>query len=147
MKPCVGWREWVALPELGIHRIKAKIDTGARTSALHAFALTRVEQDGVPWVEFSIHPRQRNTSEVVHCRWPVADQRIVRDSGGHEEERFVIETLLCIGDEHRKIEITLTGRDNMGFRMLLGRTGLQGYIVDPVRSYVLGKRKLSSESL
>ena len=141
MKQCIGWREWVSLPELGIARLKAKVDTGARTSALHAFAVTPFEQDGNLWVDFAIHPRQRHTEPSVACRWPVTDQRIVRDSGGHEEERYVIRTAVCVGNDRHEIEITLTDRDNMGFRMLIGRTALGSYVVDPSQSFLLGKRQ------
>lgn len=138
----LGWREWVALPDLDIARIKAKVDTGARTSSLHAFEVQPVERHGQPWVEFAIHPRQRNDDVVVRGASPLLDRRIVRDSGGHEEERFVIQTTLAIGGERYTIEMTLTSRDNMGFRMLLGRTAMNGrYLVDPSRSYVLGKLK------
>ena len=144
-KPCVGWREWVELPNLGLEQIKAKIDTGARTSALHAFSITPTESNGVPWLDFSIHPVQRQTEPVVQCRAPIADRRIVRDSGGHEEERYVIKTLLTLGGASQEIEVTLTDRDNMGFRMLLGRTALRPYVVDPSSSYLLGKRRRSHD--
>jgi hypothetical protein len=140
----IGWREWVALPMLGIERIKTKVDSGARTSALHAFAV-EVEQRGQQrWVRFGVHPVQRRTEPQIWCEAPVLDQRVVRDSGGHEEERFVIETAVRIGAEMREaVELTLTDRDNMGFRMLLGRTALRGdYLIDPGRSYLTGRRKL-----
>jgi len=140
-KSIVGWREWVALPQIGIERIKAKVDTGARTSALHAFKIEPFSRDGVDWLKIGIHPAQRKTAPEVWCEAAVLDRRVVRDSGGHEEARFVIETPVTLGAVTRSIELTLTDRDNMGFRMLLGRTALRGFfIVDPARSYVVSRR-------
>lgn len=136
----LGWREWVALPELGLPRIKAKVDTGARTSALHAFALTPYVENGVQRIRFSIHPRQRR-DDVVVCTADVIDQRTVRDSGGHEEARWVIETPITIGPHRWLIEATLTARDDMQFRMLIGRTAIRGRaLVDPSASYLVGKK-------
>ena len=132
----VGWREWVVLPDLQVPAIKAKIDTGARTSALHAFGIERVGDQ----VEFSVQPIQRNTLLSVKCSVPLSDIRAVTDSGGHIEERYVITTLLQIGSLRKTIELTLTERHDMLFRMLVGRTALMPQcIVDPSGSYLCGK--------
>jgi hypothetical protein len=142
MKESIGWREWVSLPTLGIDRIKAKVDTGARTSAIHAFEVVAEKRGNELWVGFGVHPDQRSQEQIVWCAAPVVDQRVVRDSGGHEEERYVIEVPVRLGGREWPIEATLTFRDNMGFRMLLGRTAIRGhYIVDPGRSYIVGKRR------
>lgn len=139
-KNIVGWREWLALPELGIDKIKAKVDTGARTSALHAFSVEEFFQNDQRMVRFKIHPQQKNNKLVVTCESKVLDIRNVTDSGGHIEKRFVIETAVRIGSNEFPIEITLTDRDSMKFRMLLGRTALnKRYIVDPSLSYVTSK--------
>ena len=136
----LGWREWVSLPDLGLPHIKAKVDTGARTSAIHAFALKTYEKNGRPRVEFRMHPNQRDTDTVVVCDAAVIDRRVVTDSGGHKEERLVIETTLQVGEHAWSIEATLTARDDMLFRMLIGRTAMKGrFVVNPGRSYVVGK--------
>lgn len=136
----LGWREWVALPELGIKRIKCKVDTGARSSALHAFYLEPYRSEGVERIRFGIHPLQRRTDRECICTADVIDQRIVTDSGGHQENRYVIETTVILGVASWPIEITLTDRDTMRFRMLLGRTAIKNrFVVNPASSYVAGK--------
>jgi hypothetical protein len=141
-KIVLGWREWVSLPELGIDKIKAKVDTGARTSALHAFDVKVKETNGKRIVEFKMHPLQKNSDYYVECRADIVDERDVTDSGGHQERRLVIQTPLKIGEMQFPIEMTLTDRDTMKFRMLLGRTALKPhFIVDPARSYRTRKTK------
>lgn len=136
----LGWREWCVLPELGIPAIKAKVDTGAKTSALHTFGIEPYEKDGVRYVRFFVHPLQRNESVVCECTAPVVDEREVTDSGGHREMRYVIETLVEIGGEIRRIEMSLTNRDTMRFRMLLGRMAMIGNVmVCPEKSFINGR--------
>jgi len=137
----IGWREWLALPELQIPAIKAKIDTGARTSALHAFFVESFTRDGIQMVRFGVHPLQKRLDLKVVCEAPIKDYRSVSDSGGHREMRYVIETDVCLGDRTLRAELTLTNRDNMKFRMLLGRTAMAGVTVIPDKSYLTGKLK------
>ncbi|SRR5579883_222456 len=135
--PVIGWREWVSLPGLGIDKIKAKIDTGARTSALHAFSLQPFVENGRNKISFEIHPLQHNTELTVQCIADIVDRRLVTDSGGHAEERYVIQTPITIAGQTWSIEITLTERETMLFRMLLGRSAIRKhFIINPARSFI-----------
>lgn len=136
----VGWREWAALPELGVPAIKVKVDTGARSSALHAYYVEPFGTGKRPRVRFGIHPLQRRTDVEIHCEAEVVDRRMVTDSGGHRERRIVIVTPIRLGDVEWSIEVTLAKRDSMLFRMLLGRTAADGrLLIDPGESYMLGR--------
>lgn len=139
-KKLIGWREWLSLPELGVPAIKAKVDTGAKTSALHAFRLRTFTRGGRKHVRFWLHPMQRKKDIELVCEAPIHDRRVVKDSGGHEEERYVIKTPLNLNGETWPVEITLTSRENMAFRMLLGRSAISKteYVIDPAQSYVAG---------
>lgn len=143
----VGWREWVTLTGLDCPTpIKAKIDTGAATSALHASKLERFEVDGDPWVRFTIRPHQRRGGGAKRVEVPMIDERRVRSSNGKSELRPVIETDIALGDQLWTVEFTLTRRNAMGFRMLLGRRALRRRaVVDPGRSYRLGEPPTSDE--
>lgn len=136
----LGWREWVRAPGIGVPWIKAKIDTGARTSSLHAFDLRAFDRDGRDWVRFAVHPWQASAEDEVVVELPVHDSRSVRSSSGHAEDRYVVLLPLVLGGREVDAEVTLADRDEMGFRMLVGREALvQGYLVDPARSYVGGR--------
>ena len=138
----VGWREWVSFPELGVDRIKAKIDTGAKTSAIHAYRPKLVKINEQEFVEFYVHPLQRHREPEIQCRAPLVDSRMVTSSNGQSQQRFVIRTTMVIGGQSRAIELTLTDRDEMSFRLLIGREALRGrFIVDPGKSYCIGRKK------
>jgi hypothetical protein len=137
----LGWREWISLPDLGISGIKAKIDTGARSSSLHAIDIQTLTIDGEQWVEFKVQPLQHQTDAAIPCRAPIKDYRQVTDSGGHRSMRYVIETTITIGSEQFTAEVTLADRSQMMFRMLLGRTAMKNrYTVDPGRSYCASQK-------
>lgn len=138
----VGWREWVGLPAWGVPAVKAKIDTGARSSAIHAFDLEFFETDGEQWVRFGVHPWQRSDADSIIVEALRIDHRTITSSSGTRSERPVVETTLTLGGRSVEAEVTLTRRDEMGFRMLIGRQALeQGFVVDPAASYLGGRPK------
>jgi hypothetical protein len=135
-----GWREWVALPDCGVPWVKAKLDTGARSSAIHAFDIAEFEKDGETWVRYSIHPWQGSGEDATTVESKVHDRRVVRSSSGHSAERYVVQMDLSLVGRIVTAEMTLSSRDQMGFRMLVGREALrQGFVVDPSRSYLGGR--------
>ncbi|MEQ8786938.1 MAG: RimK/LysX family protein [Pirellulaceae bacterium] len=138
--PHVGWREWVALPELDVPAVKAKVDTGARSSSLHAFALREFERDGKRMLSFTVHPLQRESRTTITTEAELLEYRHVRSSSGHHTRRPVILTPVELFGRRWTIELTLASRDEMGFRMLLGRQAVRGrFLVDPARSYLGGE--------
>lgn len=137
-KVILGSEEWCSFPELGIPAIKARVDSGAKTSALHAINIAPFVKNDTNWVKFDINPIQNNVRTIIHCEAPLIDKRIVKSSSGFREQRYVIQTTLKLGNETWNIEMTLTNRDSMGFRMLLGREAMMGrVIVDPEKQYLL----------
>jgi hypothetical protein len=140
----IGWREYIALPEFGVEQIKVKVDTGARTSALHVSKTRIFKRRGKHYVDFVIHPRQRSNHPEIQCIAELKEERHVLSSTGNGTIRPVIETWLSLGEESWPIEVTLVNRDVMGFRMLLGRQALRKrFVVDPGRSFVIGKKNSS----
>lgn len=148
--PVIGWRERVALPDLGISEVKAKIDTGARSSALHAFDIEMFRQDGKMMVRFKVNPYQGDTDRTAIAQAELIDQREVRNSGGQAQLRPVIQTTVELGGMTWPIELTLTNRDVMGFRMLLGRQAIRRrFLVDAGRSFLQSatrNRKIDNKS-
>ena len=139
-KVILGSEEWCSFPELGIPTIKARVDSGAKTSALHAINIAPFIRNDSNWVKFDINPIQNNLKTIIHCEAPLVDKRIVKSSSGFREQRYVIQTNLEIGNSIWPIEMTLTNRDSMGFRMLLGREAMSGRVlVDPEQQYLLGQ--------
>jgi ribosomal protein S6--L-glutamate ligase len=134
----IGWREWAQLPELGIDEIKVKIDTGAKTSSIHAFEISTLTYMGKEFVKFDIHPLQDNDDVIHTCVHPILDYRWITSSTGHSQKRFIIQTILKIGNFSSLIELSLAKRDEMGFRMLVGRNALnKKVLVDPSHSFLL----------
>jgi len=136
----VGWREWVGFPKLGVDRIKAKLDTGARTSSIHAFRIRKMDDTDEPRIEFYLHPVQHKRHPEYRCTAQVVDERTVKSSNGESETRYVIITPMRMGTHIWPVELTLSNRDQMGFRMLVGRSAIRGRcIVDPGSSFLLGR--------
>jgi ribosomal protein S6--L-glutamate ligase len=136
----VGSQEWCAFPGLAIPAIKARVDSGAKTSSIHAFNIQPFKRKGDPWVSFEVHPLQNNRKTVVRCECPVVDKRQVKSSSGDSQPRFVISAELKLGGEVWEVELTLANRDSMGYRMLLGREAMRGRIlVDPSASFEQGE--------
>mgnify|MGYP002623326450 CR=1 FL=1 len=143
----IGWREWVSLPELGVEAIQAKVDTGADSSSLHAFNQERFQRDGVEWIRFEIHPKKRARKPVIECEAPVVMERKVRNPGGRSELRPVISTAVVVNGVQIRALINLTERDEMTFRMLIGRRTMRGkFVVNPGRSYLGAKPEPKKQS-
>ncbi len=144
-KIILGSEEWCSFPELGIPAIKARVDSGAKTSALHAINIAPFIKDGINWVKFDINPIQNNLKTVIHCEALLIDKRVVKSSSGFREQRYVIQSNINLGGDLWAIEMTLTNRDSMGFRMLLGREAMSGRIlVDPQQQYLLGQNTIEN---
>jgi hypothetical protein len=138
----LGWREWASLPDFAVDRVKVKVDTGARSSALHAYNLRVFTRAGKQHVTFDIHPLQRDATRSIPASAEVVSMRSVRSSNGQLELRPVITTRVGVGEHVWPIELTLTNRDEMGFRMLLGRQAIrERFLVDGGRSYLQSRRK------
>lgn len=139
-KPLIGWSEWVELPSMGSFPILAKMDTGARTSALHALDIHAFHEQNILQVRFKLHPRRGSRLPELVCQAPVLEQRLFKDSSGHREKRYVVAAVLAMGGKTWPIELSLTNRSDMGFRLLLGRTALKEWLVAPGKSHILTKR-------
>lgn len=140
-KTIIGRREWCEFPDLGLPGVLAKVDTGAKTSTLHAFRIRPFQRDGEQWVSFAVHPVRRRRRPEIHTEARVVDERKVTSSNGETERRLVIATTMVLGSHRFMSELTLTNRDEMGYRMLLGRQSLaRRFVVDPVLSLALGDR-------
>lgn len=145
-KKIIGNQEWCAFPELGIPAIRARVDSGAKTSSIHAFNINRFVKGDSDWVRFEVHPVQKNDNILVRCEYPIVDKRAVKSSSGTSEMRYVINTPMKLAGECWDIQLTLTDRDAMGFRMLLGREAMNGrLIIDPSKASILGR--VSSKAL
>ena len=141
-KIIVGSEEWCSFFQLGVPAIKARIDSGAKTSSIHAFNIKTFKRNSALWVSFDIHPLQHNRRTTIHCEAPVADKRLIKSSNGTSEKRYVIKTPFSYNNQTWEVELTLTNRDSMGYRMLLGREAMSGrMLVDPEVSFLGGEKK------
>lgn len=139
-KTIVGSQEWCAFPELNVPAIKARVDSGAKTSSIHAFNIEKFTKNGIQWVSFEVHPLQNNDETLIRCTSEVVDERAVKSSSGYSETRYVISTPIELNDELWNVELTLADRDSMGYRMLLGREAMNGrLLIDPAKKCALGK--------
>ena len=140
-KTVIGWREWLSIPTLGIESIKAKVDTGARTSSIHAFDLKTFTDRGAPHASFVIQPLQRRRNPRVECIAEIFDERVIKSSTGHEQRRYVIRVDVGLAGQTWPIELTLANRDEMGFRLLLGRQAIRGrFLIDTARSFIADRK-------
>ncbi|WP_315980761.1 ATP-dependent zinc protease [Aliamphritea spongicola] len=138
-KLITGSEEWCKFIDLSIPAIKARVDSGARTSAIHALNIKTFQRNGSSWVSFDVYPLQNNRKTVINCEAPIHDRRTVKSSSGSTEKRYVIKTSIAMGEQSWDIELTLTNRDAMGYRMLLGREAMKGrLLVDPEESFMFG---------
>ena len=147
-KKVIGCEEWVRLPQLNVPAIKARIDSGAKTSTLHAYNIQTYEDNGKTFVRFDVHPVQHSRRVSIRCNAELVDRRIIKSSTGDREKRYVIRTPITLGNETWDIEVTLTNRDTMGYRMLIGREAMKGrFMVDPEQHFTLGKINIDYDKL
>ncbi len=144
-KTLIGWNEWCELPKLKLPAVKVKIDTGAKISALHAFDISQHKIKGKDIVKFFIHPLQANVEVIRKCSAEIIDQRNITSSNGHKENRYIIKTPIIMGDYEWEIEVSLSNRDPLAYRMLLGRDAMEHFIIEPHKNLLLGK--ISKKSL
>ena len=138
-KVIIGCEEWLSIKDLNIPIIKARVDSGAKTSSLHAYNINQFQENGKNYVRFDIHPIQNDRTTIQNCRGLVVDKRNVKSSSGNKEQRIVIKTPITLGGETWEIEVTLTNRDSMGYRMLIGRQAMTNRVlIDPDSSFCLG---------
>ncbi len=143
-KPVIGQAEWVGLPDLGIAKIKTRIDTGARTSALHAFDIEKFHKSRWPYLRFKVYTGDTKRSRVAECESRLMDERLVRNTGGQTEQRYVIQTRMIIGSQDFVCDLSLADRKQMKFNMLLGRRAMHSrFLVDPDHVFLQGKPKIT----